>query len=229
MIQFQDSKFGSSEELPIMVGATVTAEGQALVADYTGGVFGVKPSAGAAGEQFVGVSLSQQLTILYLPYVERLTVAALAVTTSFTPAAGTIRVYNVTRAAAVAAGAGAGQYGISGAVITVVTGGATVNTDVLEVSYRYSPSTVQARAVQGDIPAGGSAALTLGTTGVVTSGTIVNSEFDTSVDWSANPTTVKLAAGGLFTVGGSGINVPNCHVTQVPSASNPFLGLRFSI
>lgn len=232
MILLSNSKLTQVTEYPVAAGATITAEGQALVADYTGGVFGVKPSAGASGEQFAGVSLAQQLTLLYMPMVERFTLpatGALSFTTSFTPASGTIRVHNVTDGADVAAGAAAGNYGIVGNVVTIVAAGASSAGEVIEISYRFSPTTIQARALQGDIPAGGAAALTLGTIGVVTQGTIITSEFDTSVDWSTNPTVVKLGANGLFTVGGSGITVPNAYITEVPNVSSPYLGIHFSV
>lgn len=227
MLQFQDSRIMQSTERPVAVGATIVAEGSALVADTTGGVFGVKPSAAASGELFAGVSLAQQLTPLYLPYVERGTVAALVVTLTNTPAAGTIRVYNVTKAAVVAAGGAAGNYGISGNVITIVTAGTTVNGDVLEVSYRYSPTTLQARTIQGDIPPGGAAALTLGSVGVISDGDIVTTEYDTSVDWSAANVVIKTGANGLFTIGGTGTTI-NGFVTKVPAAGDAFLGIHLN-
>jgi hypothetical protein len=228
MLNFQESRIMQTIERPVASGATVTAEGQALVNDTTGGVAGVKPATGASTELFMGVALSQQLTPLYLPFIERQTVAALAVTCSNTPAAGTIRVYNVTKAAVVTAGAGAGQYGISGAVITIVTGGTTVNTDVLEISYRYSPTTLQVRSIQGDIPPGGAAGLTLNSVGVITQGDVVTTEFDTAVDWTAANPTIKLAANGLFTIGGSGPTV-DCKIIKVPASGDAFLGLHFAV
>jgi len=235
MLLFQNSRIIQSTERPVAAGATVAAEGQALVNDTTGGVHGVKPSTGASGEIFVGVSIAQQLTPLYLPSIERATVTAgLTVTTLNTPVAGTLRVYNVTKAAVVAAGSSAGQYGISGNVITVVTGGTTVAADVLEVSYRYSPTTLQARAIQGDIPAGGAASLTLNSVGVVLSGDVYTTEFDTSVDWTAANPAIKVGANGLFTIGGSGATVPNAYIVKVPTFGSPntgdsVLGIHFSV
>lgn len=233
MLSFQDSKIMQSSEEDVATGFTVTAEGQALVATLVNGVFGVKPSAGTAGENFAGFSLAQQLTPSYLPFVERLTVAGLAVTVANTPQGGTLSVYNVTKAAAVASGASAGNYSISGNVISIVTGGTTVNGDVLEVRYRYSPTTVQVKAIMGDIPPGGAASQTINRVGVIKQGVIYTTEFDTSVDWN-NPSNlaIKLSANGLLTLGGSGTTVPNSYITKVPQAGDAsgvsYLGLSFS-
>jgi hypothetical protein len=235
MILFQDSRFLQTIEMPVQTGYTVDAEGQALAADYTGGVFGVRKSSTTASDKFVGVSFSQQLTLLYLPYFESLTVSAgLTVQTAFATSgvalqSGSLRVYNTTHAGALTAGGAAGNYVVNSAgLITVVAGGSTVAGDVLLVSYRYSPTTVQAKSLAGDIPAGGAASLTLGTVGVITQGTVVTSEFDTAVDWTGNPTSVVMGANGLFTVGGTGAAIPNCYITQVPSVASPFLGIHFS-
>lgn len=235
MLLFQNSRIIQSTERPVAAGATVTAEGQALVATNVGGVFGVKPSTGAAGEIFAGVSLAQQLTPLYLPAVERLTVTAgLTVTVRSTPVGGTLRVYNVTKGAVVAAGVAAGNYSIVGNVITVVAGGATAAADVLEVGYRYSPTTLEAKAIQGDIPAGGAASLTLNSVGAILQGDVYTTEFDTSVDWTAANPVITLGANGLFTIGGAGAVVPNAYIVKVPSAGSiatgdSVLGIHFSV
>lgn len=231
MLLFQDSKIVQSVEQPVVIGSTITAEGQALVAAYASGVYGVKPSTGAAGEQFVGVAFSQQMTPLYLPNFESLTVNATTyqVTLAYTPAAGTLRIVNASGTVQTAGDptTTANTYSITGNVVTFHSGQAGV---VMTISYRYSPTTVQARSVQGDIPAGGSAGLTLNSVGVVTQGSIVTSEYDTSVNWGTGAAIiVTLGANGLFTIGGSGTVVPNAYVTKVPSAGDPYLGLHFAV
>jgi hypothetical protein len=228
MIIFSDSKIMKSIERPVQVGSTITAEGSALVATTTSGVFGVQPSAGASNEQFCGVSLAQQLTLLYFPAYDSLIVnSSLVVTTTYTPSAGTLFVYNVTRSAVVAAGSSAGNYAISGQTVTVVTGGTTQIGDNLQVAYRFSPTTLQALSVMGNIPAGGAAALTLGSVGTIVEGDVVTTEFDTSQNWAAANIVIKTGANGLFTIGGSGATV-NGYVTAVPSNSYPYLGVHFA-
>jgi len=213
-----------SVERPVAAGYTVSAEGQALVADTTDGVFGVKPSTGASGEKFAGVALSQQLTLEYLPIVEEFVVAEdeITVTLSHTPVGGTLRVLGNGSALAVGTPAGdATKYSISGSVITVNT---ALKGKSVVVAYRYAPTVIEAKTIQGDIPPGGAASLTLNSVGVIRRGDIFTSEYDTSVDWTGDPD-VALGANGLFTVGGSGTEI-NAVVIQVPSATDPFLGLE---
>lgn len=228
MLNFADSKIMQSTERPVATGYTVTAEGAALIQDAVNG--GVRMTAGVSTEIFAGVSLSQQLTPLAFPRLEALTVdgALYTVTLFGTPISGTLRVVNAA-GSALAAGtptSDATKYSISGNVITV---NSTLAATTITVSYRYVPTTVQAKYLQGDIPPGGAASLILDSVGLITSGDIVTSEFDTSVDWtSVNASThIQLAAGGLFTVGGSGAVVPNSYVYKLPTTSYNWLGIRF--
>ena len=61
MLYFPNGRDYISQEFPVSASAMIAAEGVALVADNANGVFGVKPSAGTAGEKFVGVAVSQQI------------------------------------------------------------------------------------------------------------------------------------------------------------------------
>jgi len=232
MLLFPDTKVMQSIERAVAVGSTITAEGQALVTTTSGGVFGVSASTGTSADvaAFAGVSLAQQLTMLFSPALDNLVVnTGLAVTTTYTPYTGTLRVVNLTRdpTLALLAGAAAGNYGISGNTITVVTGGATVAGDTLAVYYRYTPTTLEALAIQGNIPPGGAASLTLGSVGVITQGDILTSEYDTTVDWTAANVVIKTGANGVFTIGGSGATV-NGFVTAVPSSTSPYLGIHLT-
>jgi hypothetical protein len=231
MLNFAQSKIMDSTERPVATGSTVTAEGAALVNDAANG--GVKLATGAATDQFVGVSLSQQLTLLSLPAVEEITVPSTStytVTLAHTPTGGTLLVELAVAGTDLAAGnpaTTAMEYSVSGAVLTfnVAQAGAAIR-----VAYRYAPTTVQARTIQGDVPPGGAASLSIGTVGVITKGDIMTTEFDTTVNWGtvSGTTPIKLSSGGLFTIGGSGVSVP-AHVTSLPSVDSPFLGLYFSI
>jgi hypothetical protein len=229
MLRFELSKISDSMEKPVAAGATVTAEGQALVAVAGGGV---KPATGAAGEIFAGIAMAQQITPLALPKVERLIVAAdNTVTLAGTPLASTLRVVRTDTGAALVAGTpgtNATDYSISGTVVTVNS--ALVGKTV-EVAYRFAPTTLQVKAIQGDIPPGGAAALLLNSVGVVIKGDVVTTEFDTTADWStvSASTPIKLAANGLFTIGGSGATVAGAYVTQLPSAESPFLGIHINV
>lgn len=216
------------KERPVVAGSTVTAEGMALVAANVNGAFGVAPSTGAAGEQFMGVSLAQQLYIDYLPAVEELTVGTDAtVTLNHTATAGTIRVIDLTANATLAQGSVAttGHWDINDKTVSV---NADAVGHTLRVSYRYSPSVVEAKIIQGDIPPGGAAGLLLNSVGVIEVGDVYTSEYDTTADWSGVPV-VRLGPGGIFTTSGNGVVLSNVRVIHQPAVGTSqaaFLGLR---
>ena len=56
MLYFPNTRAFDSVERAIAAGSVVDAEGAALIAVLSGGVFGVKKSTGAANEKFAGVS-----------------------------------------------------------------------------------------------------------------------------------------------------------------------------
>lgn len=222
MLNIQSSTIYRSVETPFDQSAALVAVGCALVAGNTAGT--VKPSTGAAGETFVGVSLSQPLTLANFPRMESLTVNASGqITLSKSPLAGTLRVgADLTPGTPASV---ATEYSISGNVITVH---ASLIGTVVSVVYQFAPTVTEARAIQGDIPPGGAASLTMGTVGVVLAGTVFTSEFDTTVDWTVANPAIKVSANGKFTVGGTGATVPNARIVQLPSSDSTLLGLYFS-
>lgn len=238
MLLFDKTRILESVEVPVQTGFTVTAEGQALVSDYTGGVFGVKPSLVGAG-QFYGVSIAQQMTLLYLPMMETVVTPTISpaptyvtITLARTPASN-IRFYNNTTSVLAsttnvspAMPAAATEYNLTGNVLTLLYANHGAGNS-LSLSYRYSPTTVEALTVQGDIPPGGAANLTLGTMGVIRKGRIATTEFDTSVNWAAGGT-LTVTANGLFTIGGA-TAVPNAVIVEVPGVSTTTSALVFDI
>ena len=76
MIYFPQTKGYISKEVPLLAGAAVTAEGQALVGVTSGGVYGAKVSTGAASEVFLGIAISQQISLTSVPKIELVTVPA---------------------------------------------------------------------------------------------------------------------------------------------------------
>lgn len=218
MLYFPNSRVALAAEFPIAAGASVTAEGCALVSDNTGGVFGVKPSTGAAGDNFVGVSVSQQLPLTTFPKVEEKVQPSTDIITLAKTPTGTVLVYNATTSAVMVITT---NYTISGKTITM---NSAFRGNTIRVFYKFTPSAVEARAIQGDTYPGGATGTTLGQVGILRSGTIYTTEFDQTVDWQQASPTVKLAANGLFTIGGSGATV-NCAVVQPPNTTNPYLGL----
>lgn len=223
MLYFPNTRQYVSVELPVAPGSQVTAEGSALVADTTAGVFGVKPSTGGAGDNFVGVSVSQQMTLNFMSKVEEFVhPAGNTFTLARTPAASTLSVYNLTTGAVVPAGAGG--WTLAGRVLTLDA--ATLG-NTLAATYRFAPTAIEARSIQGDVYPGGPAGAMVNQVGVIKNGTIYTTEFDSTVNWRAANPTVRVGANGLFTVGGSGAIV-NCAIVSVPSVAQPFLGLMLN-
>jgi hypothetical protein len=223
MLYFPSTHQYISIELPVAPGSAVTAEGQALIADTTTGVFGVKPSTGASTDNFVGVSVSQQMTLNFVAKVEENVLGTgHTYTLARTPASGTLSVYDLTGGAVVAAGGGG--WTLSGKVVTV---DAAYEGKLLAYTYRYAPTATEARAIQGDVFPGGPAGAAVDQVGVIKNGVIYTSEFDASVNWRATNPTIRVAANGLFTIGGTGTIVP-CALVSVPSVAQPFLGLMLN-
>lgn len=225
MLYFPQGRAYISQEFPVAPGATVSAEGMALVANTTGGVFGVQPSGGNSGEKFVGVAVSMQMTITSLSRVEDQVVpSSNTLTLERTPSSGTLSVYDVTAAAVVPA-TGGGAWSLSGATLTLTA--SQTGHEVL-VAYKYAVTAAESQLLQGDIYPGGAAGFVVGQVGVLKNGSVFTSEFDTTVNWNATNPTVTSGALGQFTVGGNGAVIPG-FVINVPSATYPYLGLSITL
>lgn len=219
------SKFVRSTEFPLATGATVDKEGAALVRDTTGGAFGVKQSTGAAGETFVGFTLTQTSAASFVPSntprVEEFTVPTGGVLTlARTPLASTVSVYNATDNAQVAGA----SVTVSGRTVTL-TG---VDGKAVHVTYRHALSVTEARMMFGDQQPGGYSGNLIGATGAAQEGVIYTTEFDTAKDYRA-ATALKLASGGLVTdQSGTGATIAGAYVVAFPSLEYPYLGIAFS-
>lgn len=219
MIHTNLSVLSRSSERKLVTGVALFDEGVALVATYENGELRVKPSTGAPGEIFAGVAISQRQVLRTLPNIEVVTTDAEGnVTLAFTPVPGTTKVNGLVEAAELATG----KFVLTGNVVATST-----PDTVYTISYTYSPSSVQALSIQGDVLPGQALAGIVGSTTVIESGEVYTSSFDTTCDWS-NPTTLRLGANGKFTTSGTG-SVVKCLVTKAPVAGAPTLGLSFNI
>jgi hypothetical protein len=228
---FPFGKTADSTEMLVAPGATILAEGQALVRTNGNTSAGVLPSTGGATDVFVGFAVAGTSAAPFAePYynkVEQFLVPSTGtVTLSLTPVAGQVFVFDNTTN-----GPGTG-YTVTGANITGLTAG-----DEITVTYKYPLSVIQARALFGDVQPGGYSGAYVGQIGVYTRGTIYTSEFDSSKNWagagSAAAQTLCLAANGQVTLGTpgtapAGVAIPNAYVSAVPSQDQPFLGITFS-
>lgn len=220
MLYFPNTKANISTELPVAVGATVDAEGMALIADSTGGVFGAQMSAGGGSEVFLGVSVGQQMSLAKATRKEAFVQGATdKLTLAFTPSSNTVGVYDATDGAVLVVTT---DWTLAGKVLTMQS--ATRGHDIL-VTYAFVPNANQELALQGNIVPGGPAGAAIGQIGVIRNGIVYTDQFDTTVDWSASDPVVKTAANGQFTIGGGGTTLTNVSVIAPPSAGFPFLGL----
>lgn len=232
MIYFPKTKGQISHELPVAAGTTIDAEGKCLVSSVVAGVFGVAlSSASDAGKQFLGFSVAEQLSLTSFPKVEEFVLGAGAVKVlERTPSGGTLLVYDKTAGSVLVTGSGSGVDGwtLTGASLAIVN---TLVGHTFTVFYRFAPTVVEAQSIQGDIRPGGPAALLLNQVGVLKSGIVYTSEYDTSVSWmGSNPVLYAGASGRVTTTASSSLAIPGT-VISAPDAAGPngaFLGIEFS-
>lgn len=229
MLLFPNTRVELSNERPLLPGVTIDAEGSALVAGYSAGVFGVQESTGGAGEVFVGVSLSRPLSPATVPVIEVLTIPVSGIVTlKAVPLAGQTRVTrNDTGAAFTIVGVAPAAPTEAQPTGQTVVFQAALSGVTVTVTYVRSLTVAQAIMLQGNQDIGGPAGAYFGQVGVITRGDIYTTEFDTLADWTTSPSPVRLASSGRFTIGGTGVVVPG-YVISPPSVGNAFLGLHIA-
>lgn len=219
MLYFPNGRPALSTELPIAAAASIAAEGQALVGATLNGVFGVAPSAGSGGENFLGLAVSQQIALTTFPKVQEFVDPN---TDTFvlarTPASSTFALYDLT-ANALLTGGGT-DYTLTTATLAL---NAALRGHTLRAIYKFAPTAVEARAIMGDVYPGGAAGTSIGAVGVFQKGVVYTTEYDSTKDWTQS-VTVKTGANGLLTQGGSGATV-DCVIVSAPNATNPYLGV----
>lgn len=228
MLYFPSTRIELSLERPVASGVIIDAEGMGAVADYTGGVFGVKPSTGAAGDRFVGVTINRVIDPLSRPYLEAGSVASAAALLAFAPIPGTLRVVNVSTNTAftVVGGApNAGEVQIDGTNPKKLNFNAADNGVAFVTSYKFALTVAQSIASQGMQDPGGPAGRYLGQVGLITRGDVFTDQFDTLADWSVTSPTLKLGANGQFTQGGSGATIPG-YIIAIPTVGAALLGFH---
>lgn len=233
MLYFPNTRVELSLERPVASGVVIPAEGLALIADYTGGVFGARPSTGAATDQFIGVSVNRVIDMTQRPNAELVTSSAAPSTAllQFAPLTGTLRVETVSTGVALTVVVGApaaGEVQIDPVNPLQLNFNAAQASTQFLVSYVYALTVAQAIAIQGNQDPGGPAGRYLGQIGVITRGDVFTDQYDTLADWTVTtPPIVTLGANGQFTIGGAGPVVPG-YVISTPSAGNALLGLHIN-
>ena len=227
MLSINQTSYNRSDEHPVVPGIAITAEGQALVADYTNGSkLHVKPSTGVAGEKFVGIGLSHIHELSTVPAIAELKVTedALKFELAGNPLPGSIIVREGGTEITAEPAPKAGSYSLTGNVVEFLVDD---RDKTFEVVYAYTPTVAQARGLQGDANPGFSATAVLGSTGVIKAGTVYTSRWDTKSEWKGD-STVKLGTDGNLTTSGTGEVVP-CIIIEIPTAGSPFLAISFNV
>jgi hypothetical protein len=222
MIYGPFSKYVDSADVAVAPGVVIDAEGLALVRNKSAQSQGVMPSTGTAADLFAGFSYAGTSAA---PFAEGYAVKVESGLTSlapgvvslvFAPVANSVLVIDASTGAAIT------TFTVSGKTLTGIAAGTIVN-----VTYKYALSVVQARALYGDIQPGGYSGAYIDQIGLVKRGVIYTDQFDSSKNWAA-ATDVKMAAGGQLTdQSGSGLSIP-CQIVALPGVEVPFLGLEFS-
>ena len=227
MLQLRETRIVRSNHEPVLSSVTINEEGIPLVYEKEDGETKVKPATGAAGEIFAGVSLSRNAPPSSLPNVEETVIpAGLTYTLARTPITGQllIKVNGAQVTVVPGAPANAGEVQIAGPDLNFAAGTAG---HTLTIQYLYTPTTIEARSIIGDVPAGGLPSTALGIVGLLKDAQFGTNKFDASVDWS---TALYAKLGnGIFTVGTANDHLVNVVVKNAPNAGNPFLILSINV
>ena len=219
---------------------TVQAEGQALVAAMYDGNLVYKASTGATNEVFAGVALMENIMPTDVPLIVNQRFAA---GTNIIPMSG-IAANPATRSLCTVNGGAltytsgvpvSGEFGIAADGSILLNAAQTATAFNLYFSGRRTLNVAEARYVLGDGPIGVNASHANGVISRIVSGEVFTDQFDETADWptavtdSAVP--VKIGAGGKFTCGAAvgAVVTDRVYVTHVPTADNPFLGLRIAL
>lgn len=228
MIAQKYTRLFLSEHRKVESGVIIQEEGQALVNVKEGGETVVKPSTGAAGEQFAGIAMTRNCPPAVLQWVGEGVVGDTgAIELPRTPITGQLLVKIDGAKANIGAGApaAAGDVQLDGDIVTFH---ADDKGSKYFVQMAYEPSALEARQIIGDAPIGGISAAYQGQVGVITRGEVATTFYDASADW-ASALTVKLGADGRFTTGGGGTSLTGVTVMNAPSSDNSALTLRINV
>ena len=217
-----------TRELALAANTQPSADGQAMVATLVGGISGVQPSTGAAGEKFAGFVASQTSAASFLQ------TTAVAVEVFTTPSSKTVTlgrapIAGTTQVKIEATNAPVAVDGVADKVVDLSTAG--VPGQVVVVTYRYTLSVIEARSRVGDVTPGGYAGLTTGSVSLVQAGTVYTDQFDTSLDWGMAGESVVLGPNGQLstkTANANGAPVSS-YIVSLPTTDYPFLGIDFDL
>lgn len=230
MLKLNATRPGEIAEKMIASGAQVQSEGVPLVNVLESGHEHVKPATGAADEVFVGFSWMHNIVPTVLSRVENIHVPD--------EAPYTVQLERVNLIAGQIAGRNLAQFfAVNAAVLAAgtfdvdyATGLLTFHADDagrdIDMTYKYAPSVIEAKANYPEADMNTNPAFEfLNTLGVILVGEVYTDQYDAAVDWANVGNSIFLGAGMLTDSGNVKIGG---HVTHVPTADNPYLGIQFS-
>lgn len=209
-----------TQEHNLQPGVMIHEEGVALVWTKEGGETFLKPSTGAAGEQFAGFAISRAMPPATQVKIEEGTIdSTLKFTSDRLPIAGQLLVLIDGVKAEQEAGStasAAGKVAVNGADFVFH---ADDENKEYKIQYAYELTAIEARAYTADAPIGGLSSNVMGRIGYIKLGNIATSMFDPTVNWSddtvLNP---SLGPDGRLTIGGNGTKLTGCIIKKVPAA-----------
>lgn len=225
MIEQKYTRVFHTEHRPVETGAMFEDEGMAAVFVKEGVQTVVRPSTGAAGEIFAGISLARNIAPLFVPYVFEGVLKGTSMQLPRLPMAGQILVkINGTKLAIKAsAPASASEVQLDADTLNFH---ADADGADLFVQMMYEPTVTEARQFKGDVAIGGLPSTAQGVIGLITLGDVATTYFDASADWSS-AMQAQLGPNGIFTVGGPGAVAGT--IVSAPSAANPKLVLKVTL
>lgn len=239
MIDIKRTFYTWSDTQQVAIGKTVSEEGQGLVAVMEGGVEKVMPAEAGVGEKVVGFAMFRQKTFstaavvedhivpTAAPYVVELGKQHLI--------AGQIRVLDVVAGTDLAPAAAPPAVAAGEFLVDLVHG--TVEFNVAEagktvrVFYRYDLTVAEAIQQFYEAPINHPDPNFFSQVGVGKGkGRVFTMYYDQSVDWASAAVVPALAGAptnGMICDGGVGPAIPNARVVNVPSPTDPYLGIEF--
>lgn len=220
MIKYIATRIHRTDNKKAAAGAQIREEGTALVYVKENGELVVKPSTGADGEIFAGLSTGARRHPQELIKVESHVI----------PATGFVELARVPKALAVwldgtmiaTADIGANPVVPANGVNVVGNKVYAAVGSTVKTQYSYEPTVSEAQGEVGDLPINGDAEAATGRNSFVTLGTVATTMFDATVDWTAvvNP---RLGADGKLTTKGIGTLLSNVLIENAPSAEADYL------
>lgn len=229
MLKLLETRVTRTRSANTLPGVVVHEEGISLVYSKKDGETYVRPSTGAAGEVFAGLSYSRSTAPAMLPLVDVGTVPQTrAVKLKRVPLPGQLFVKLGDDPADIVTvdPSAAGKVRLQGDTLYFH---ADDLGQELYIQMMYEPSVTEARSIMGDVMPGGLSSVALGVVGVLKDAQAGTNFFDASKDWST-ALGVKLGANGMLQPAADAAEaIPNVVVMNSPNAQNPFLVIAFNV